>query len=116
MRSKAYSFECGSDNKNKLKDISESQSKNVKFEEYYNCLFGEDYRNECDNYVIRSINHDTYLQKVRKNTPSTFDGKRCYKNEIESMPSNWNSMWNEMIMCTHSDKTMFPVYTHSYDL
>ena len=35
---KAYSFKCGSDNKNKKKGFSESQSKNLRFEEYYNYL------------------------------------------------------------------------------
>ena len=33
LRSKMYAFKCGSDNKNKLKGISKSQSKNIKFEE-----------------------------------------------------------------------------------
>ena len=29
--------------KNKIKGISKSQSKHIKFEEYYNCLFGGEY-------------------------------------------------------------------------
>ena len=37
-------FKCGSDIKNKLKGISKSQSKIIKFEEYYNCLFGGKYQ------------------------------------------------------------------------
>ena len=49
-------------------------------------LFGKDYQKECDNYVIRSINHDIYLQKVTKNSLSAFDEKRCYLNNIESIP------------------------------
>ena len=60
----------------------------IKFEEHYNCLFGGDYQRECDDYVIRSINHELYLQKVRKATLSTFDEKRCYEDEIKSIP--WN--------------------------
>ena len=42
LRSKAYSFKCKDkdENKNKIKGISKSQSKHIKFEEYYNCLFG----------------------------------------------------------------------------
>ena len=40
LRSKMCSFKCGNDIRNKLKGISKSQSKHIKFEEYYNCLFG----------------------------------------------------------------------------
>ena len=44
LRSKLYAFKCGDDTKNKLKGISKSQSKNIKFEEYYICLFGGEYQ------------------------------------------------------------------------
>ena len=88
LRSKCYAFKCGADSKNKLKGFSESQSKNINFEEYYNCLFGRRYQQECDNYTIRSINHELYLQRVKKSTLSIFDDKRCYINNIESKP--WN--------------------------
>ena len=86
LRSKAYSFKCNdnNENKNKIKGISKSQSKHIKFEEYYNCLFGKEYQKECD--IIRSLNHETVLQKVRKSTFSIFDDKRCYINETESIP------------------------------
>ena len=60
--SKMYAFKCGDDSKNKLKGISKSQSKNNKFEEFYNCLFGGKYQQECDNYIIRSIKNEMYLQ------------------------------------------------------
>ena len=72
----------------KLEGISKSQSENIKFEEYYNCLFGGKYKQECDNYLIRSLNHEMYLQRVRKSTLSQFDDKRCYINNIKSIP--WN--------------------------
>ena len=62
---KMYSFKCGNDNKNKLKDVFKSQSKHNKIEHYYNCLFGGEYQKECDNYNIRSINHEMYLQQVK---------------------------------------------------
>ena len=90
LRSKAYSFKSidNTENKNKKKGISKSQSKHIKFEEYYNCLFGEDYQRECNNYIIRSINHEMILQEVKKSTLSIFDDKRCYINNIESKP--WN--------------------------
>ena len=88
LRSKAYSFKCknNDENKNKIKGISKSQSKHIKFEEHYNCLFGGEYQRECNNYIIRSINHEMVLQEVRKSTLSLFDDKRCYINNIESIP------------------------------
>ena len=36
-------------------------TKKIKFDEYYNCLYGEQYRKQCNNYVSRSINHEMYL-------------------------------------------------------
>ena len=89
LRSKCYAFKCGDDSKNKLKGISKSQSKNIKFEEYYNCLFGRKYQQECDKYILRSINHEMILQKVKKSTLSIFDDKRCYINSIESILWEW---------------------------
>ena len=77
LKSKMYAFKCGDDSKNKLKGISKSQSKHIKFEEYYNCLFGGEYQKECDKYIIRSINDEMYLQKSKKSTISIFDDKRC---------------------------------------
>ena len=88
LRSKMYAFKCGDDSKNKLKGISKSQSKNIKFEEYKKCLDGDDYQKDCNNYIIRSINHEMVLQEVKKSTLSIFDDKRCYINNIESIP--WN--------------------------
>ena len=88
LRSKAYSFKCNNNNedKNKLKGICKSQTKNIKFEEYKNCLFGNEYKKECDNFVIRALNHEIYMQKVTKNSLSAFDEKRKYINNIESIP------------------------------
>ena len=90
MRSKAYSFKCKNEdeNENKIKGISKSQSKHIKFEEYYNCLFGGEYQRECNNYIIRSINHEMVLQEVKKSTLSIIDDKRYYINNIETKP--WN--------------------------
>ncbi len=90
LRSKACSFKCknNDENKNKIKGISKSQSKHIKFEEYYNCLFDREYQKECNNYIIRSINHEMVLQEVKKSTLSIFDDKRCYINNIKSLP--WN--------------------------
>ena len=83
LRSKMYAFKCGDDSQKKLKGISKSQSKNIKFEEYKKC-----FQRECNNYIIRSINHEMVLQEVKKSTLSIFDDKRCYINNIESRP--WN--------------------------
>ena len=68
LRSKAYSFKCknNDENKNKIKGISKSQSKHIKFEEYHNCLFGGEYQKGCEIYILRSINHEMYLQKMKK--------------------------------------------------
>ena len=88
LRIKMYAFKCGYDSKNNLKGISKAQKKNIKFEEYKKCLDGEDYQQECDNYIIRSINQEMILQKVKNSTLSIFDDKRCYINNIESIP--WN--------------------------
>ena len=48
LRSKAYSFKCNDnkENKNKIKSISKSQSKLIKFEKYKKCLDGEEYQRE----------------------------------------------------------------------
>ena len=65
ISSKMYFFRCGNDSKNKLKGISKSQSKHIKFDENYDCCFGGEYQKESDIYNIRSINHEMY-QEVRK--------------------------------------------------
>ena len=88
LRSKMYAFKCGNDSRKKLKGISKSQSKLIIFEENYNCLFGGEYQRQCNNYIIRSINHEMIFQEVKKSTLSHFDDKRCYINETESIP--WN--------------------------
>ena len=64
LRSKAHSFKCGKKNINKLKAVSNSYSKNVKFDEHKKCLDGEEYQKECDIYILRSLNHEIYLQLV----------------------------------------------------
>ena len=44
LGSQASSLKCGIDDANKLKSISESQSKTNKIEKYYNCFFGGEYK------------------------------------------------------------------------
>ena len=50
LRSKPYSFKCkdNNENKNKIKGISKSRSRHIKFEEYYNCLFDREYQKDCN--------------------------------------------------------------------
>ena len=86
LRSKMYAFKGSNNCKNKLKGVAKSFSKNIKIEEYYNCLFGRKNQQEFDNYIIRPINHEMYLQGVKKSTLSIFDVKRCYIKNIESLP------------------------------
>ena len=90
LRSKTYSFKCKDnvERKNKINKLPKSQSKHIKFEEYKKCLDGEKYQRECNNYVIRSINHEMHLQEVKKPTLSIFDDTRCYLNETEGKPRN----------------------------
>ena len=52
IRCKMYAFKCGDDSKTKLKGITESQSKHIKFEEYKKCLEGKQYQIECNNSII----------------------------------------------------------------
>ena len=65
LRSNVHAFKCGDDSKNKLKGVSKSQTKNIKFEEYKKCLDGKEYQRECNKYFIRSINHEMHLQGVK---------------------------------------------------
>ena len=88
LRIKMYAFKCGDDSKYKFQGIFKSQSKYIKFEEYRKCLDWEKFQNECNNYVLRSINHEIHLEEIKKSTLSIIDDKRCYKNNIESKP--WN--------------------------
>ena len=80
MRSKAYSFKCDEKNTTKLKRISKSCSKYKKYRQYKKCLDGEEYQKGCDNWSLKSINHEMYLQKIKKSSLSFFDNKRIYLN------------------------------------
>ena len=60
-----YAFICGDDYKIKLKGVSKTYFKNIRFEEYKKCLDDKKYQQECDNYFIRSLNHEMYLQRVK---------------------------------------------------
>ena len=68
LRSKTYSFKCKDnvERKNKIKKLPNSQSKHIKIEEYKKCLDGEEYQRECNNYILRLINHEMHLQEDLK--------------------------------------------------
>ena len=87
-----YAFKCKDkdkeEDKNKLKGISKTQSKNIKFEQYKICLDGEELENECVNYILKASNHDMYMQGIKKTTLSFFDDKRICFDNISSIP--WN--------------------------
>ena len=76
LRSKMYSFKCGDDIKKNLKGYSESESKYLKLEEYKKSLDGEEYEKERNNYILRSINHEMYLQEVKNSALSIFDDRK----------------------------------------
>ena len=92
LRSKMYAFKCKDkdieEGKNKLKGISKSQSKHINFEEYKKCLYREKFKNECINYILKSSNHDMYMQGIKKTTLSIFDDKRNYLDNITNIPRN----------------------------
>ena len=85
VRSKMFSVKCGDDIENKLNGISKSQSKHIKLKK---CLDGEAYQIESNNYFFRSINHEIYLQEVKKSTISIVHDRRNCLSDIESLP--WN--------------------------
>ena len=43
---------------------------------------------ECNNYILRPLDHEMYLQQLKKLTLSQFDDKRCFINNKECKP--WN--------------------------
>ena len=51
-----------------------------------NCLDRENFQSECNNDVLRSINHEMHLQEVKKSKLSIFDDTRCYEDETENKP------------------------------
>ena len=89
LRSKMYAFKCGNDSKDKLKGFRKGQSKNINFIEYKRCLDGEEYQKECDNFIVRSLNHEICLQLQKTSTLSPFDDTSCYESTIKSKPWNW---------------------------
>ena len=88
MGNKSFSFKCYDQNTNSLKGISKFQSENIEFDEHCNCLFGGENK-KSDICIFPSVNHELYLQLVKKSTLPSFDDKQCYENNIESKPWNY---------------------------
>ena len=78
LRSKTYSFKCNDKNTKNLHGISKSESKYLKFEEYEKCLNSGEYKQACDNFLIRSLIHEMFLQR--------FDDKRYFEKYHENKP------------------------------
>ena len=66
LRNKMYEFKCRDGSKNNIKVISKSYSKKFQFEECKKCLDGEEYERECENFILRSVNHEMYLQNIKE--------------------------------------------------
>ena len=60
-----FLFKCGDHGKNNLKNVAKSQSKHMNLEEIKKYWIGEEYEKDCDTYIIRSNNQETYLQRVK---------------------------------------------------
>ena len=86
LRKKMYLFKCGDDIKNILNGICTSHSKHIQFEEFKKFLDGEEYQKECNNYILRPINHEMYLQEIKKVTFCVIDDTRNYLINIKSLP------------------------------
>ena len=78
LRSKVYVYKRVDDYDNKLKGIKKSRSKDFIFDQYRNCLYDYEYTKEVSQNIIRSINHDNYMQEVTKKSLSSFNYKRKY--------------------------------------
>ena len=65
LRSKMYAFICADDYKIKLKGVSKSYFKKIRFAEYKKCLDDKKYQQECDNYITRWLHRERYLQRVK---------------------------------------------------
>ena len=72
-----------------MKGVSKWESKTIKFEDFYKCLFGCKYEKEDDIHSIKTNNLERYLQKLCKSILSLFFMKNdVNKKEIEGF--FWN--------------------------
>ena len=85
LRNKCYAFLCGDIVKMKWKlylNLNRKMSNLKKI----NFVQKEKKMKMCDNYILKSINHEIYPQKIRKTSLSIIDDKRNYLDKTESLP------------------------------
>ena len=81
LRSKSYTFSCNDKIVSKQKGVQKLDS----LEEYKNCLFNNQTTNQT-NYLIRSNNHSIKVIEQNKLALNSFDDKRLYINNTQSVP------------------------------
>ena len=87
LRSKCYAYTTQLDGcDNKLKGIVKGYKKKISFDQYYKCLMNQTYNKNCKQFCIRSHDHNMFLQQITKKSLSTFDDKRKFINNIQSIP------------------------------
>ena len=87
LRSECYAYTTELDgNDNKLKGICVGYKKEISFDQYYKCLKNEAYDKHCEQFCIRSHDHEMYLQQKTKKSLSPSDDKRECINETKSRP------------------------------
>ena len=90
LRFKCYAYRSKIDGDGvKLKGICKGYRK-IPSEQHQKCLKNETYNKECEQFFIRSHDHEKYLQQIFKKSLSPFDDKRKYINETISIP--WGSV------------------------
>ena len=71
-----FVYKDNTESKSKKRNFKMSISIHIKFKEYKICLDGKDCQKECNNHILRSINHEMHFQEIKKSTLSIFDDKR----------------------------------------
>ena len=66
LKSKMYWFKCGDDIMKNLEGFPEPQPKHKKFEGCKMKLGGKEHERVCNNFLLRSINHEMYHREVKK--------------------------------------------------
>lgn len=94
LKSKMYAYKSEQKYDLRAKGIKKDYAKtNIKFEDYYNILFGKNYRTDTIK-SIRSYNHTINTIEQTKISLSAFDDKRYYLNAYESLPFNHYKLKN----------------------
>ena len=88
LRSKCYAFKCedNDENSNKFKGVQKHQTSKLTFNDYKHCLLSGEEGKKVENFTIKSIKHEMFLQSVTKKSLSSWDTKRKYLDAINSEP------------------------------